>query len=497
MTDDRWTRVSTLFEAALGQDASTRAAFLARQCAGDEALRQEVESLLAAHAQADGFLTHPRAAAAPALVPGARLGPYEILGPLGAGGMGEVYRARDPRLDRDVAVKVLPRALAGDAERLRRFEQEARAAGRLADPHVLAVHDVGQQDGLPYMVSELLEGATLRARLDEGALPVAKAAAYGAQIARGLAAAHARGIVHRDLKPDNVFVARDGHVKLLDFGLARAVAPEGVSGTQPLSAHTAPGVLLGTVGYMAPEQVRGEPADARADLFALGAMLFEMLTGRRAFPGGSAAETLAAVLSHDPVPALEADLALPPDLVRLVRHCLEKQPDERIQSARDLAFALEPFTRPSSTGRALAWPRRPRVRVRPVLAAAIVASAVAAAYLAGAGARGEPASYRQLTFRRGAVDAARFSPDGNSSLLQRGLGRRPVRGVLDAPRRARVAAARSPRLPRRGDRARRDGRPAPGAGGRREVAGAGAPRRRRAARRAHGRAGRGLERRRP
>jgi len=176
MTDDRWARVSALFEAALGQDESMRAAFLSRQCAGDEALRREVESLLAAHAQADGFLTRPRPAEMPALTPGARLGPYAILGPLGAGGMGEVYRARDPRLDRDVAVKVLPRALAGDAERLRRFEQEARAAGRLDDPHVLAVHDVGEQDGLPYIVSELLEGATLRARLDEGALPLAKTA---------------------------------------------------------------------------------------------------------------------------------------------------------------------------------------------------------------------------------------------------------------------------------------------------------------------------------
>ena len=416
MTDDRWARVSALFEAALGQDESMRAAFLSRQCAGDEALRREVESLLAAHAQADGFLTRPRPAEMPALTPGARLGPYAILGPLGAGGMGEVYRARDPRLDRDVAVKVLPRALAADAERLRRFEQEARAAGRLDDPHVLAVHDVGEQDGLPYIVSELLEGATLRARLDEGALPLAKTAAYGVQMARGLAAAHARGIVHRDLKPDNVFVSRDGHVKLLDFGLARAIAPadRAGSGTAPLSAHTTPGVLLGTVGYMAPEQVRGEPADERADLFALGAMLFEMLAGQRAFHGGTAAETLAAVLQHDPMPALEGRADLPLEIVRLVRHCLEKQRDERIQSARDLAFALEPFTRPLSTGRNRAWPRPGGVTVRSVLAAAAMAAAGAGGYWAAARAPREPPSYRQLTFRRGTVDAARFSPDGNS-----------------------------------------------------------------------------------
>jgi len=418
MTSARWSRVSALFEAVLEEEESTRAAFLARQCEGDEALQREVESLLAAHAQAEGFLTTPPRSAAPtpALYPGARLGPYEILGPLGAGGMGEVYRARDARLDRDVAVKVLPRALAGDPERLLRFEQEARAAGRLADPHVLAVHDVGQQDGFPYIVSELLEGAALRARLDEGVLPVAKAAAYCVQIAQGLAAAHARGIVHRDLKPDNVFVTRDGHVKLLDFGLARAIAPaEGdVSRTSPLSAHTAPGVLLGTVGYMSPEQARGEAADGRADLFALGTILFEMLTGRRAFRAATAAETLAAVLQHDPLPALEAQPEVPPEMVRLVRHCLEKRPEERIQSARDLAFALEPFTRPMSTGRTLARPRIGRVRVRTAMAAAAVASAVAAAYLAGAGARREPPSYRQLTFRRGTVDAARFSPDGNS-----------------------------------------------------------------------------------
>src|SRR5512143_161966 len=226
------------------------------------------------------------------LAAGTRLGPYEILSPIGAGGMGEVYRAKDPRLGREVAVKVLPASFSNDADRLRRFEQEARAAGILNHPNITAVYDIGSHDGAPYVVSELLEGETLRSRLAAGALGPRKALDYAIQVARGLAAAHEKGIVHRDLKPENLFVTRDGRVKILDFGLAKSVATgqAGAATNLPTqAAGTEPGVVLGTMGYMSPEQVRGRPADVRSDIFAFGAILYEMLSGKRAFHGDSAA----------------------------------------------------------------------------------------------------------------------------------------------------------------------------------------------------------------
>jgi serine/threonine protein kinase len=277
------------------------------------------------------------------LGPGARLGPYEILAPLGAGGMGEVYRARDARLAREVAIKVLPAGFSSDPERLRRFEQEARAAGALNHPNILTVHDAGHHEGAPYVVSELLEGQTLRERAQGGALPVRKAVEIGVQIARGLAAAHEKGIVHRDLKPENVFVTREGLVKILDFGLARVVRAEGGESSQAptFSQHTEPGTVLGTVGYMSPEQVRGFPADHRADIFSLGAVLYEMLSGQRAFRGATAADTMTGILREDPEELSVTRPALPAALDRIVRHCLEKAPAERFQSARDVAFNLE------------------------------------------------------------------------------------------------------------------------------------------------------------
>ena len=281
---------------------------------------------------------------------GTRIGPYEILGPLGAGGMGEVYRARDGRLGRDVAIKILPEAVAADRDALSRFEREARAVAALSHPNILAIHDFGVDAGRAYSVTELLEGRTLRDRLAEGPLPVRKAIDCASQIARGLAAAHDKGIVHRDLKPENVFVAADGQVKILDFGLAKVGAPGEVGGapdpsslTQSPTIHlaTRPGVVLGTIGYMAPEQVRGVAVDHRADLFAFGAVLFEMLTGTRAFKGATTADTMTAILREDP-PAMSAtNRAIPPAIERLVQHCLEKNPAERFQSARDLAFHLE------------------------------------------------------------------------------------------------------------------------------------------------------------
>src|SRR5262245_18919602 len=287
------------------------------------------------------------------LVPGTRLGPYEIAALIGAGGMGEVYRARDPRIGRDVAIKVLPAAFSKDPERLRRFEQESRSAGILNHPDILAIYDVGTHDGAPYVVSALLDGETLRDRHKVGPLPPRKAIEIGAQIAQGLAGAHEHGIVHRDLKPENLFVARDGRLKILDFGLAKLIALDregAVRHSAPtLQADTGPGAVWGTVGYMSPEQVRGNPVDHRSDVFALGAILYEMLSGKRAFRGASPADTVSAILKEDPPDLTEVVEAIPPALERVVRHCLEKNPNERFQSARDLAFNLEAISGLSGT----------------------------------------------------------------------------------------------------------------------------------------------------
>ncbi|MDL2716846.1 MAG: protein kinase [Acidobacteriota bacterium] len=274
--------------------------------------------------------------------PGTRLGPYELIGLLGAGGMGEVYRARDPRLNRDVAVKVLPSEVSSDSGRLRRFEQEARAAGALNHPNVLAVYDIGSHEGVPYAVSELLEGETLRDRLAEGALTPRKAVDFAVQIAHGLAAAHEKGIVHRDLKPENLFVTKEGRVKILDFGLAKLLEPESV-GSQA-GTGTAKNEILGTVGYMSPEQVKGLAVDHRGDIFAFGAVLYEMLSKRRAFQKETGAETLAAILTEDPPDLSAGDPGIPTSLSRIVRRCLEKRPEERFQSARDLGFGLEAYS---------------------------------------------------------------------------------------------------------------------------------------------------------
>jgi Tol biopolymer transport system component len=283
-----------------------------------------------------------------ALAPGTRLGAYEVLSLVGAGAMGEVYRARDSRLGRDVAIKILPPAFSADSERLHRFEQEARAAAALNHPNILAVFDLGQHAGSPFIVSELLEGDTLRERLSVGALPARKAIEHAIQIAHGLAAAHEKGIVHRDLKPENLFVTGDGRVKILDFGLAKLtetdLAQAGASNAAT-RAGTDPGMVLGTIGYMAPEQLRSLPADHRADIFAFGVVLYEMLSGRRAFQRDTAVDTMTAILKEDP-PDLPDNI--PPALVRIVDRCLEKVPARRFQSTGDLAFALEALS--SHTG---------------------------------------------------------------------------------------------------------------------------------------------------
>ena len=276
---------------------------------------------------------------------GTRLGAYEILSPLGAGAMGEVYRARDPRLGRDVAIKVLPAAFGVDPDRLHRFEQEARAAAALNHPNILAVYDIGQHDGAPFIVSEVLDGETLRERLRAGGLPVRKAVELAVQIAHGLAAAHEKGIVHRDLKPENLFVTSDGRVKILDFGLAKITQAElpsaALSALPTTPPDTLPGVVLGTIGYMSPEQARGLVADGRSDIFALGATLYEMLRGQRAFRGDTAMDVMTAILKEDPPELPTGERHIPPAVERIVNRCLEKNPGARFQSAGDLAFALE------------------------------------------------------------------------------------------------------------------------------------------------------------
>ena len=286
------------------------------------------------------------------LASGTKLGRYEIRSKLGAGGMGEVYHGRDTQLGRDVAVKVLPTTVSTDVERLRRFEQEACAASALNHPNILIVHDIGAHDGTTYVVSELLEGETLRKRIAGTPLAQRRAIDYALQIAHGLAAAHEKGIIHRDLKPDNIFVTNDGRVKILDFGLAKLTQLDGnqVQTDVPTRrVDTDPGVVMGTVGYMAPEQLKGQPVDQRSDIFAFGAVLYEMLSGQRAFHGESAAETMSAILKEDPPELSDTNKSVSPALERLVNHCLEKNPEGRFHSARDLAFALEALSGGSLT----------------------------------------------------------------------------------------------------------------------------------------------------
>ena len=285
------------------------------------------------------------------LAPDTRLGRYEIRALLGRGGMGEVYLARDPKLGREVAIKVLPSSFSADAERLARFEQEACAAGALDHPNILVVHDVGKENRTPYVVSELLDGETLREKLSGAPPPQRKALDFATQIARGISAAHERGIVHRDLKPENIFITTDGRAKILDFGLAKLAQADGdqaQTGIPTRRVETDPGAVMGTVGYMAPEQVRGQKVDHRADIFSFGCILYEMLAGRRAFRGESPADTLSAILNQDPPRLSDSNRDVPPELERLVLHCLEKSPGARFQSASDLAFALEAISTASS-----------------------------------------------------------------------------------------------------------------------------------------------------
>ena len=370
---------------------------------------------------------------------GARLGPYEILSPIGAGGMGEVYRARDPRLGREVAIKVLPASYADNADRLRRFEQEAKAAGILNHPNITAVLDIGTHDGAPYVVQELLEGETLRSVLSHTKLSQRKAVEYALQMAHGLAAAHDKGIVHRDLKPDNLFVTKDGRIKILDFGLAKLtqVGDTGPQTNLPTVTGTEPGVVMGTLAYMSPEQIKGKPADARADIFALGAILYEMLAGQRAFGGESPGETMAAILKEEPPDLSIANQSLSPGLERIVRHCLEKNPEQRFHSAHDLALAVETLTGlsgPSTSAIAAVRERRARWKI-PAVAIAFLAVAIAA-LLAGriiGRSRGSgDVKFKALTYRSWPIFRALFAPDGRTVVFSAAReGNRPEIFTLD------------------------------------------------------------------
>ncbi|MGC2057794.1 MAG: protein kinase [Candidatus Sulfotelmatobacter sp.] len=363
------------------------------------------------------------------LAAGTKLGPYEVQSLLGAGGMGEVYRARDIRLQRDVAIKVLPASLSRDEERLRRFEQEAKSVAVLNHPNLLTVFDVGTMPdpsnagaALPYIVSELLEGSTLRARLAEGAIGQRKVLDYGVQIASGLAAAHERGIVHRDIKPENIFITKDDRVKILDFGLAKLTQSEFDSRTSlpTVTNETELGLVLGTMGYMSPEQLRGKKVDARSDIFSFGAVLYEMLSRRRAFHGDNTADVVSAILNQQPAELTVTNQEISPSLDHIVRHCLEKDALLRFQSARDLAFQLNVLreTR-SSTAITAVSPGTEEKSSRPWMRAAIgtvvlLLLLAGTWFLARSTAHMEPPKFTQLTFQQGFVEAARFLSDGRN-----------------------------------------------------------------------------------
>ncbi len=357
------------------------------------------------------------------LAAGHRLGPYEILSIIGAGGMGEVYRGRDSRIGRDVAIKILPSDYAHNVDRLRRFEQEARAAGSLNHSNIMVIYDIGTHEGSPYLVCEYLEGETLRQRM-HSALSQRRTLEYAKQIITGLAAAHEKGIIHRDLKPENIFITNDERVKILDFGLAKLTEsqPDGNRSLIPTSpAGTEAGVVLGTVGYMSPEQIKGLPAVPGSDIFAFGAILYEMLTGKRAFQGDSPVETMSAILKEDPPDVRESVANLSPALDRILRHCLEKNPDARFQSARDLSFDLEMISESSGASKISKADQMTHRRLIKIATAALATLAlIAGAFWIGQRTSGKvitnPAipEYRRLTFSRGTIQSARFVPDGNS-----------------------------------------------------------------------------------
>jgi len=370
---------------AMQLEPAGRAAFLDRACGSDDSLRSEIDTLIGANDELrTSFLNSPPKVSGARLEKGSQLGDYEIDALLGAGGMGEVYRARDIKLRRDVAIKVLPAFFSSDRERLWRFEQEAQAAAALNHPNILSIFQLGSHEGRPYLVSELLEGQTLREQLKRGPIPLRRSVELAVQLARGLTAAHDKGIVHRDLKPENVFVTKDGRLKILDFGLAKLMEPKATSQSSPThDLQTGAGMILGTIGYMSPEQVRGQQTDNRTDVFAFGVILYEMVTGSPAFTGETSADKMSAILRGDPPALSQVVPNAPPALQRIVQRCLEKSPEQRFQSASDLAFALDALTDlPSESRKTVAASPASRTR-RPVLVFLLLALVVGAAAVAG------------------------------------------------------------------------------------------------------------------
>jgi eukaryotic-like serine/threonine-protein kinase len=436
---DRWQQIDRLLDEALDRKPEERPAFLEQACAADPGLRKEVEALLEAHAKAGSFVERPAlgSAAAPrqhhptGSLLGRRLGPYEVLSRIGRGGMGEVYQARDTRLGRRVALKILPSDFATDEERMRRFRREAKAASALSHANLATIYDVGESEGAHYIAMEYVEGKTLGELIGRKGMRLGEALNYGMQITDALAAAHETGIVHRDLKPGNVMVTAKGQVKVLDFGLAKwreKVAEGSRESTATEESKTEEGRIVGTVAYMSPEQAEGRPVDARSDIFSFGSVLYEMVTGRRAFQGETQASVLAAILKEDPRPASEVVEALPKEVERLISRCLRKDAERRYQHMHDLKVELQELKEDSESGRLLATPARARqftpVRLV-VVAVAIVAIAVivvAGWYWFGQWRSTAPETQlvpKPLTAYPGYETAPSFSPDGNFVAFQR------------------------------------------------------------------------------
>ena len=440
----RWAEMKRVFTAALEKPPTQREQFVLEACHGDEQLAAEIHGLLNADAEASSFLSIP------AIVNvensdvetqppnvwrlGLRVsGRFQICGLVGSGGMGQVYRAWDERLRREVAIKTIRTDHSTNPEVLARFEREARALAALNHPNLLAVHDIGTQDGVAYIVSELLDGETLRSRLTEAAIPLHRALTFAIQIVRGLAAAHEKGLVHRDLKPENIFLTIDGQVKLLDFGLAKLIQ-DGVSidsGQNEFETSTVIGKILGTPGYMSPEQLRGLAVDSRSDIFSFGAVFYELLTRKRAFPGQTHADVISATLNTDPQDVSQITASIPASAALIVRHCLEKRPEDRFQSARDLLFDLEVLTAPFVVGdtpfrqtvAVQSTRRRPLVWTSTMLLVAVTVFAVIF------WSRSSPPplpSFSQVTFHRTTISEARFTADGNTVLYNGSWGGNPA-----------------------------------------------------------------------
>ncbi len=378
MNPERWQKVESIFNKALDADEGRRASVLEDSCAGDESLRREVESLLAQHENAGEFIERPAfAASSDAPLPrprsgdsnsvgipaGTVIGHYRIVGKIGSGGMGVVYEAEDLKLRRHVALKFLPEEVAEHPQALQRFQLEARAASALNHPNICTIHEVDEVDGRVFIAMELLEGQTLKQRMVAKPLALETVIEFGVQIAGAMNAAHSKGIVHRDIKPANIFVLKPRRIKVLDFGLAKLTRSQRSSDETEMTDGTEPGMVMGTVGYMSPEQVRGQAVDGRTDIFAFGAILYEMLAGRRAFERPTSSETMAAILNEEPPAISELAPSTPPALARLIKRCLEKDPEQRFQSASDLAFALEALSESSGVTVPVVGQDRPSRRI--------------------------------------------------------------------------------------------------------------------------------------